>query len=398
LGIFVSRRQSLTEKQLASLPRARRRYIQKDPEMRGHYVRVPPEGPIVFCAVARSPITHKAIWATLGNTSEINIVEARDRCREAIKRIRAGQPVIEPHPPAPETLAAIAANWLTRYVDRNKLRTSAELHRQVDKYIVPVLGDRPFIDIKRSDIALFLDAMEDKHGPPMADAILSTLRAMANWYASRDDNYTPPFTRNMRRTPPQDRRRDRILNDNEICKIWQAADDFNVVQFGAVVKLLLLTGQRLSKVQNLRWDDIDADGVWTIRTDAREKQNAGRLKLPQAAIAIINAQPRLVSSPYVFISRTGSNGYSKAAFDDRCGVADWRLHDLRRTARSLMSRAGVLSEHAERVLGHAIAGIEGVYNRYSFDAEKAAALERLAQLIQLIIDPRTDSVVPLVAS
>jgi hypothetical protein len=202
----MGRRQSLTEKQLAALPRRRKRYILKDPEMRGHYVRVPPDGPIVFCAVARSPISHKAVFATLGNTSEINIAEARDRCRDALKRIKAGQPVVEPHPPAPETLAAVAVNWLTRYVERNKLRTAGELRRRVEKYIIPALGDRPFIDIKRSHVAQFLDAMEDRHGPPMADAILSTLRAIANWYASRDDSYTPPFTRNMRRTPPLSRK------------------------------------------------------------------------------------------------------------------------------------------------------------------------------------------------
>jgi integrase len=392
-------RQNLTDKQIAALPRKRKRYILKDPGMQGHYVRVPTEGPAIFYAVARSPISHKAIWAKLGGNNEIMINEARDRCREALKKIKAGLPLVEPRPPVPETLAAIAANWLTRYVDRNELRTAAELHRQVDKYIVPVLGDRPFIDIKRSDVALFLDAVEDRHGPSMADAILSTLRAMANWHASRDDNYTPPFTRNMRRTPVQNRRRDRILNDNEIRKIWQAADDFNVAQLGAVVKLLLLTGQRLSKVQNLRWDDIDAAGAWTIRTEVREKQNAGRLKLPQAAINIINAQPRLANSPYVFISRTGSNGYAKAAFDDRCGVADWRLHDLRRTSRSLMARAGVRSEIAERVLGHAIPGVHGVYNRHDYFDEKADTLERLAVLVERIINPRTDNnVVPLVAS
>jgi integrase len=394
----MSRRRSLTEKQLAALPRERKRYILKDPEMRGHYVRVPPDGPIVFCAVARSPLSHKAIFATLGNTSEINIVEARDRCREAIKRIKAGLPVVEPRPPAPETLAAVAANWLTRYVERNKLRTAGELQRQVGKYIVPVLGDRPFVDIKRSDVALFLDAIEDKHGPPMADSILSTLRAIANWYAARDDSYTPPFTRNMRRTPPQNRRRERILNDNEIRKVWQAAEDFKVAQFGAVLRLLLLTGQRLAKVQNLRWDDIDANGIWTIRTEPREKTNAGKLRLPRLALDIIEAQPRFVSSPYVFISRTGSNGYSKSAFDEKCNVAEWRLHDLRRTARSLMARAGVQSEIAERVLGHAVPGIEAVYNRHDYLDEKAAALERLAALVGRIVSPPSDNVVPLVAS
>ena len=68
------------------------------------------------------------------------------------------------------------------------------------------------------------------------------------------------------------------------------------------------------------------------------------------------------------------------------GVAGWRIHDLRRTARSLMSRAGVLSEHAERVLGHAIGGVEGVYDRHRYDTEKAAVLTKLAHLIEQIVD------------
>jgi len=391
----MSRRRSLTEKQLASLPRKRKRYILKDPEMRGHYVRVSPEGPIVFCAVARSPIDHKTKYATLGNTSEINIAEARERCREAIKRIRAGLPIVEPRPPQPETVAAVAANWLTRYVERNKLRTAGELRRQVEKYIVPVWGDRPFTDIKRSDVALLLDAVEDKHGPAMADAILSTLRGMANWFAARDDNYNAPFVRNMRRTPPQDRRRDRVLTDAELRAIWKTAEGNG--QYGAIIRLLLLTAQRYKKVSTIRWTDLDDHGLWTIHTEQREKQNPGKLKLPQAALDIIRAQPRLVSSPYVFMYRSNS-GYTKTEFDYRCGVTDWRLHDLRRTARSLMSRAGVQSEIAERVLGHAIAGVEGVYNRYSYDNEKAIALEKLAQLVARIVEPPADNVVPLVAS
>jgi integrase len=72
-------------------------------------------------------------------------------------------------------------------------------------------------------------------------------------------------------------------------------------------------------------------------------------------------------------------------FDAKCGVTGWRLHDLRRTARSLMSRAGVQSEYAERVLGHVIPGIEGVYNRHQYTDEKAAVLTKLAALIKQIV-------------
>jgi integrase len=388
----MARRRSLTDRQLAALPRRRTRYILKDPQWPQHYVRVPPEGPIVFCAVARSPLDHKTRYATLGNTSAITIAEARERCREAIKRIKAGLPLVDPQPPQPESVAAVAANWLSRYVERNKLRSADELRRQVDKYIVPVWGARPFVDIKRSDIALLLDAIEDKHGPAMADAILSTLRMMANWFAARDDNYNAPFVRGMRRTPPQDRRRDRILTDAEIRQLWKAAEANG--QYGAIVRLLLLTAQRYKKVATLCWSDIDdRTGVWTLRTEPREKQNAGRLKLPQIARDIIRAQPRVASSPFVFLYRANS-GYTKTEFDFRCGVTDWRLHDLRRTARSLMSRAGVSSEHAERVLGHAIPGTEGIYDRHPYDAEKELALEKLATLIAHIVEP-VDNVRPL---
>ncbi len=95
------------------------------------------------------------------------------------------------------------------------------------------------------------------------------------------------------------------------------------------------------------------------------------------------------------------SGYSKAkkALDAKLvdvGHADlWELHDLRRTARSLISRAGVRPDIAERVLGHAIKGVEGVYDRHSYKEEKADALQRLAALVDSILNPRSDNVVHL---
>jgi integrase len=71
----------------------------------------------------------------------------------------------------------------------------------------------------------------------------------------------------------------------------------------------------------------------------------------------------------------------------------WRLHDLRRTARTLMTRAKVPAEHAERCMGHVVAGVEGVYNRYAYLDEKRAAFEALAGLVNLILHP-ADNVVP----
>src|SRR5262249_45072858 len=127
----------------------------------------------------------------------------------------------------------------------------------------------------------------------------------------------------------------------------------------------------------------------------REKGNAGALQLPKLAVDIIRAQPSISQSPYAFPASRGDgpiSGHSKlkAAFDKKCGVSGWTLHDLRRCARSLMARAGVHPHIAERVLGHAIRGVEGVYDRHNYEVEKADALRRLADLVGHIVSGEPD--------
>jgi integrase len=171
--------------------------------------------------------------------------------------------------------------------------------------------------------------------------------------------------------------------------IWKQAEANG--QFGAIIRLLLLTGQRREKVNSMKLADV-VDGIWTIATAEREKGNAGSLALPAQALGIIEAQPRIGENPYVFAGR-GNGCYdisqSKRPFDAKLPkMPHWTLHDLRRTARSLMSRAGVRPDIAERVMGHAIAGVEGVYDRHSYREEKADALRRLAALVDDIINQR----------
>src|SRR5262249_34693778 len=144
------------------------------------------------------------------------------------------------------------------------------------------------------------------------------------------------------------------------------------------------------KVVSMKWDDISIDGMWTIPTAPREKGTAGELELPPAALDIVRAQPHLGDNPYVLAGRGNGhiNGYSKAKrqFDAKLpDIPQWQLHDLRRTARSLMAWAGVRPDIAERVMGHAIAGVQGIYDRHGYRAEKADALRRLAALIDGIV-------------
>src|SRR5262249_1871942 len=151
-------------------------------------------------------------------------------------------------------------------------------------------------------------------------------------------------------------KRGRILDDAELRAVWQQAEQNGT--FGAIIRLALLTAQRREKIASMKWDHVTIDGVWNIPAEEREKGTGGALVLPDKAIEIIRAQHRIEGSPYVFTGQRTTRhfvGFSacKKAFDKRLPpMPGWRLHDLRRSARSLLSRAGVSSEHAERVMGH----------------------------------------------
>jgi integrase len=382
------RRQLLTDLQVAKLPRKLKPYFHPDPELVKFGIRVRRSG-AAYTVITRDAYG-KQRWVKIGDTTEFKIDEARDRAREVIRRVEAGLPAKEPPPPKPDSVADTAEQWLQRHVEKNQHISATETRRVVEKYILPHWRDRVFVDIRRSDIADLMDSIEDESGPAMADRVLATLRSIATWVQSRNEDYRPPFVKKMQRVAKQNRKRKRYLDDDELRTVWHAAADAGA--FGAVIRLLLLTAQRRAKVITLRWDDIDANGVWTIRTAPREKNNAEYLKLPAEAIEIIKSQPRFVGNPYVFAGGNGAaRGFNfsrgKRDFDKKCGVTGWVLHDLRRTSRSLMSRAGVISEHAERVLGHAVGGIEATYNRHAFDDEKEIALAKLAALIGRIVDP-----------
>ena len=292
---------------------------------------------------------------------------------------------------------SVAGAWVKRHVEKNGIRTRAEIERILAKYILPAWAGRDFASIKRSDVTDLLDKVEDKHGPRMADCCLTVFSSIANWYASRHDSYSSPLVRGMKRAGGKDRQRERVLSDDELRSVWSALPAGDT--FGDLTKLLLLTGQRREKVVGMKWADVSDLGKWTLPTDKREKGNAGELKLPAMALEIIHKRPRFSSNPYVFSAARGRSHFSgfskaKAALDKKAPLPDWQLHDLRRTARTLMSRAGVQREHAERVLGHIIGGVEGIYDKHHFDDEKTNALAALAALIARILKPAAN-VTPL---
>jgi integrase len=382
------KRQTLDDAGVLALKVKPKRYAHPDPEQRGHYIRIQPSGAKTFVVVARN-LEGKQIWTTIGEVGLISIDEAREKARETIKATRSGK-----DPKGPQSFKAVSDDWFRRHVVKKQLRSQAELRRVLDNNILPAWSGRDFESIRRSDVAKLLDSIEDNKGSVAADKALAVIGGISSWYSARHEDYVNPIVRGMRRSNPKDRARDRILTDDELRAVWKRAEANGT--FGALVRVLLLTGQRREKVATMRWQDISLDGAWSIPAEDREKGNAGELILPEIALEIIRVQPRFQSNPYVFTGRGNShyNGFSKgkAEFDGKLKIAHWTLHDLRRTARSLMSRAGVRPDVAERVLGHSMNGVEGIYDRHQYREEKAHALKALAGLIENILTPADEKV------
>ncbi len=378
-----------TDNGVAKLRPRAKAYIVPVADVPGLFVRVHPTGGKSFLVIAKAP-SGKQVWKRLDNTA-LGIADAQERGREALKRIKAGENLAEP-----ESFDAVADEWLKRHVGAKGLRSQARIERALSMHVRPAWGARGVTTIRRTDVAKLLDGVEDDAGPVAADFVLSIVRAIFNWLQARDDDFVSPVIAGMRRSSPNDRARDRALTDDELREIWNRASG----TFGAFIKALLLTGQRRDKVAAMRWADLSPEGVWTIPTEEREKGNARELVLPKMVVGLIHSLPRFDANPYVFAGRGKAHlsGFSKAkaAFDAKCkGVAPWRLHDLRRTARSLMSRAGVRPDIAERVLGHAIKGVERVYDRHAYREEKAQALRALAGLVETIVTARGPNVVAM---
>lgn len=355
----------------------------------------------MYAAVARDPYGRQ-VWATIGSADVLGIEQARDEARKSIGRIREGKPAFEPPPVQPASYQATTEKWLEAYVAQKGLRSRPEIERLLYKFVFPFWAKRNFADIKRRDINELLDSIA-KNSAQNADHVLAVTRKISKWYETRDDDYVSPFVAGMRRTKAEDRERDRTLDDEELRRVWHQASRLAEAKdaFGAFILILLLTAQRRGAVVRMKWTDLTPTSVWEIATEPREKGNADAVKLPEKALAIIQALPRFAKNPFVFAASRSNgplNGFNKrkVAFDHACGVTDWTLHDLRRTARSLMSRAGVSDEHAEHTLGHKLQGVRKVYNRYDFFKEKSDALATLAALIERIVNPpEGDNVVVL---
>jgi integrase len=337
---------------------------------------------------------------TLGSWPTLPLGKAREFGRDAILAAKAGRNPVADRKAArakaeagtANTLRNISASYLAR--EGKNLRTADQRRRLLERLVYPKLGGRQIDTITRGELIALLDTVEDQNGVRMADMVLAVLRKLFNWHAVRDESFRSPIVKGMARGKPKEAARSRILSDDELRRVWTAACE-GEGPFPALIKFLLLTAARRNEAAHMIWDELDGAGAdWTLPA-ARNKVKVDLLRpLSKAACELLASTPRFQDCPFVFTTdgRRAIGGFSKfkAAFDKRCGVTGWTLHDGRRTARSLMSRAGVNVDVAERCLGHVIPGVRGTYDRHTYRPEMLHAYEALAAQIERVVNPQNN--------
>jgi integrase len=287
-------------------------------------------------------------------------------------------------------VAGMLDMFVARYLKKEaQLRSAEMIEATFERLVKPAIGKLGIYEIRRSHVVDMLDGIADENGPVMADRTLAYFRKAANWYATRDDEFTPPIVRGMARTKPNDRNLKRILADDEIRNLWTALDTMEGC-YPRFVKTLLLTATRRNECADMHSDELDGI-LWTIP--------AARYKTKLDHVVPLSEMVRaLIGKPKGYVFPVGArpfNDFTRAKITlDKAMAAlrgapleNFTLHDLRRTARSLMSRAKVPTDHAERALGHVMGGVRETYDRHEYFDEKRAAFEALAALISRILNP-----------
>jgi integrase len=299
---------------------------------------------------------------------------------------------------------AVINRYLKHDVRARGLRSADTIERAFARLVRPQLGKRNKYELRRADIINLLDHIADTSGDRMADLTLSYLGACFNWEARRDETFRSPIVRGMARLNAKEQARARILSDEELRDLFAGLDTVKAPEpFGRYIRVLLCTASRRSEVSHMTWEEItsDDDGVTWVLTPERTKAKVVHgVPLVPPVMALLGKP----STGYVFSADGGKTPFSAydmckgaldaaineiRAKDGREPMAHWVLHDLRRSARSLLSRAGVPADIAERCLGHVLQGMRATYDRHSYSAEKRDALERLSTIIARIVKPPT---------
>lgn len=407
---------TLTAKFIDSVkPDANRREIP-DGGMPGLYLVVQPSGAMSWAVRYRFDGRPRKL--TIGAYPAFSLSDARKDASAVLRAVSEGRdPIEEKRQAAAErsdvsnTVDEILNTFISRYVKpNNRASTARETERFIDNEVRIRWGSRNIVSITKRDVVTLLDEIVDRGAPISANRVHAILRRFFNWCLERSILDKSPISNVP--APSKETSRDRVLTDHEIQLLWQACDAVGW-PFGPMVQLLLLTVQRREEVAGMTEGELDLKGnnpVWTIPKDRAKNDKAHTVPLASSAVNILNDLPKVKSDAgYIFTTNglSSVSGFSKAKAKidasmleiagkqieasggdaDTMEIADWRLHDLRRTGASGMAALRQPIHVVEAVLNHksgSIKGVAAVYNRHDYAEEKRAALEAWAARLKEI--------------
>ena len=382
------------------------RYEVPDAGQRGLLVAVFPSGKKSFIVRYRFGGVKRKL--TLGGVS---LAAARKAAAAALYEVHEGRDPAEAKKATQAKAAGAAANTVQAICERylahkdggGKLRTTDDRKAAFERLVYPVIGAVPISTLKRSQIVALLDKIQGKSGDRMADLTLAYLRKALNWQASRVDDFNSPIVRGMGRYDAKANQGSRVLSDDEIRKLWALTEPSEKAQpFHALVRFLLLTGARRDEAREMKWAEVNGTD-WKLPADAAIGRNKVQLNLTRPlskpARAVLDSLPIIDNGEFVFTT-DGVTAISvskpMAKLRAACGFREiWKLHDLRRTCRTLLSRAGIDNDTAERCAGHVLGGVRQIYDQHDYHAQMKRAYDALASLIGRIVHPPAGDVVTL---
>lgn len=366
----------LNEKKIASIKTPDKRQEFWDTSLQGFGLRVTPTGQKTYFIMCRDQGKQRRI--TLGRYPIISLADAREEARSKLRLVSLGLPLEEK-----KERAISLEKAFNSFIEIYAKKKTKDWHRtdaRLRGTLVKKYGTLDIREITRKDINILLDDIIARGAPIQANRVHAGASKFFKWCVEREYIESSPALHISK--PAPENPRDRVLNDDELKKIWAETEKMSY-PFGPLFQLLILTGQRRSEVSDMRWSEISfKDKTWTIPKERSKNGCAHIVPLSATAIDILQRIPRYLHSDFVFTTtrKTSVSGFGKIKkrLDEDTDISDWIIHDIRRTVASGMARLKIPPHVVEKILNHVsgtFSGVTGVYNRYGYDEEKRDALE-----------------------
>jgi integrase len=300
---------------------------------------------------------------------------------------------------ADNTFGVLANQYLEARKSEWRPVTYKEISRHLTKY-AKSLHRVPIAAVSQRNVANLLNSIATQAGDVTANRVRGSVCSLFSW-AMREGIRLPEGNVASYTNKRQEKSRDRILSDAELKQIWNACPDD---EYGAILKLLTLTGQRANEIADLRWDEVKDEQI-ELPGERTKNGRPHTVPLSEPAKAILNRIQR-DSRTHVFGRfDTGFQGWHVAKRNLAARIAKtakplthWTPHDLRRTCATRMVELGVQPHIVEAVLNHVSGhkgGVAGIYNRATYDKEKREALNLWAEHVLATVEGRVATVVPM---